>query len=108
MSTTTVSMTEAKNTLADVVNRVAYGGERIILASRGRPKAALISIDDLRALEVLQDVETRKARMSAWLDKARDLRQQILKRREGIPLPDSTQLLHELHQERTDAILGLR
>jgi len=108
MSIKTVSMTEAKNTLADVVNRVAYGGERIILASRGKPKAALISVDDLRTLEALQDVETRKARMAAWLDATRALRRQILKRRDGVPLPDSTELLHDLRQERTDAILGLR
>lgn len=108
MNNATVSMTEAKNALADVVNRVVYGGERIILVSRGKPKAAIISMDDLRTLEALKDLETRRARMTTWLDEARAVRQQILKRREGVPLPDSTELLTELRQERTDAIPGLR
>ena len=49
-----------------LVNRVAYGGERIILTSRGRPKAALVSM-----LEYERLVETDAARseegLEAWL-----------------------------------------
>jgi prevent-host-death family protein len=40
------------------VNRVAFGGERIILTSRGKPKAVLIGIEDLRKLEGLERVES--------------------------------------------------
>ncbi len=109
MGTATVSMTQAKNELADVVNRAAYGGERIILISRGKPKAAIISFEDLQLLEGLQEEkEVHRARMKDWLAEARDLRQEILKRREGVPLPDSVEMLKELREERDEQILGLR
>jgi len=109
MGTATVSMTQAKNELADVVNRAAYGGERIILLSRGKPKAAIISFEDLQLLEGLREgKEAHQARMEDWLAEARDLRQEILKRREGVPLPDSVETLRELREERDEQILGLR
>jgi mRNA-degrading endonuclease RelE of RelBE toxin-antitoxin system len=34
---------------------VAYGKERVIVASRGMPKAAVISVEDLELLEELED-----------------------------------------------------
>jgi prevent-host-death family protein len=52
---TTTSITELKSALSEFLNRAAYGHERIIVASRGRPKAAVISIEDLRRLEELED-----------------------------------------------------
>lgn len=51
----TISVSEMKDTLSVVLNRAAYGHERIVIASRGRPKAAVISIDDLALLEELED-----------------------------------------------------
>ncbi len=45
---------EVKDRLSEYLNRVAYGGERIVILSRGRPKAALISVEDLRRLEELE------------------------------------------------------
>ncbi|MGQ9554246.1 MAG: type II toxin-antitoxin system Phd/YefM family antitoxin [Anaerolineae bacterium] len=47
----TVSVKEAKAALSEYLNRAAYGQERIIISSRGKAKAALISIEDLRRLE---------------------------------------------------------
>jgi len=38
-----------------VVNRVAYGGERIVLERRGKAKAVLISLEDLALLEGIED-----------------------------------------------------
>jgi prevent-host-death family protein len=59
----TVSVSQMKDTLSEVLNRAAYGRERIIIASRGKPKAAVISIDDLELLEELEDALTvREAR----------------------------------------------
>jgi prevent-host-death family protein len=51
MPVSPVSITEAKARLSQLVNRVAYGGERVVLESHGRPKAALVGLDDLQALE---------------------------------------------------------
>ena len=41
--------------LADTLNRVAYGGERIVLERRGQEVAALVSLADLKLLEELED-----------------------------------------------------
>jgi prevent-host-death family protein len=38
------------------LNRAAYGKERIVVTSHDKPKAAVISIEDLRRLEWLEDV----------------------------------------------------
>ena len=40
---------------SETVNRVAYGGERIIVHRRGKDLAALIPIEDLALLERLED-----------------------------------------------------
>ena len=66
-----VSITQAKNSLSDVVNRAAYGGERFLLLSRGKPKAAVVSVEELMLLESLrEDREARKAEQAAWLTQA--------------------------------------
>ncbi len=57
----------------------------------------------LERLEV--ENEARWARIEAWLEEARALRQKILKRREGVPLPDSVEMLRELREERDEQIL---
>ncbi|MDH7486423.1 MAG: type II toxin-antitoxin system Phd/YefM family antitoxin [Anaerolineae bacterium] len=46
-----VSLTEAKKSLGEVVSRAAYGSQRIVLLSRSKPKAALVSLADLEWLE---------------------------------------------------------
>jgi len=51
----TVSVSELKNSLSECLNRAAYGRERIVIASRGKPKAAVIGMEDLLRLEELED-----------------------------------------------------
>ena len=46
-----VSLTQVKAALSEYVNRAAYGNERVIITSRGRPKAVLLSIEELERLE---------------------------------------------------------
>lgn len=46
-----VPVTKARADLADLVNRVAYGGERIALTRHGRTVAAIVSAEDLQRLE---------------------------------------------------------
>ena len=64
-----VSTTEVRESIAEYVNEVAYGKERVILKRHGKEVAALIPIEDLRLLERVEvelgdrlDLEeTRKA-----------------------------------------------
>src|SRR5258706_9906102 len=46
-----ISATLIRDDLANIVNRVAFGGERIILERRGSDVAAIVSMEDLRRLE---------------------------------------------------------
>jgi len=48
---TVLSVREFKDTLSETLNRAAFGRERIVIASRGKPKAAVIGLADLRLLE---------------------------------------------------------
>ncbi len=54
---------EARKMLPDLVARAAYGHERTVIAKRGRPMAALISVDELRLLERL--LEEHRDRVDA-------------------------------------------
>lgn len=47
-----IAASEARDEIAELVNAVAYGGARIILQRHGRDMAALVSIEDLKALGV--------------------------------------------------------
>ncbi|MGP4028108.1 type II toxin-antitoxin system Phd/YefM family antitoxin [Actinomadura sp. 3N407] len=47
-------VTEARKEFADLVNRVAYTGERVALTRRGKIMAALVSAEDLELLESLR------------------------------------------------------
>ena len=58
---TGIAITDARGELADLVNRAAYGGERVVLTRRGRPIAAIISADDLAFFEALEDANDARA-----------------------------------------------
>lgn len=52
---TTMSVAEARNNLAEVVNKVSYGGERIVFTRHGKPAAALVHVEDYEFLQRLEN-----------------------------------------------------
>jgi prevent-host-death family protein len=50
---TRLNVVDLRHSLADVLNRAEYRGERIIVHRRGKDAAAIISIEDLRLFERL-------------------------------------------------------
>ncbi len=73
-----VSIGQVKRDISDLVNRVAYRGERIILTSRGRPKAVLINLEDYANLQRFEiDLPSREV----WLANAQALAERIRQRR---------------------------
>ena len=74
---TQVSIGQVKRDISELVNRVSYAGERIILTSRGKPKAALINIKDY---ERLLKSENRAEEIQKWLTETRALSKKIEKR----------------------------
>lgn len=51
VTTTELPVQVFRHNLADHVERVAFLGERFVVTRNGKPRAALVSIDDLKRLE---------------------------------------------------------
>jgi len=73
-----ISIGQVKRDISELVNRVAYAGDRIILTSRGKPKAALVGMQDY---ERLLRSEGSAADIRKWLAETRALSGRIEKRR---------------------------
>ena len=50
-----IAVIDARKDLADVLNRAAYGKERVVLTRRGKDVAAIVPMDDLKILEAIED-----------------------------------------------------
>ncbi|MBU6530044.1 type II toxin-antitoxin system Phd/YefM family antitoxin [Streptomyces sp. NPDC057245] len=50
-----IPVTQARAELADLINRVVYGGERVVVTRHGKPLVALVSAADLERLEEAQE-----------------------------------------------------
>ncbi|MEU9100538.1 type II toxin-antitoxin system Phd/YefM family antitoxin [Streptomyces sp. NPDC048361] len=46
-----IPVTQARAELAELINRVVYGGERVVVTRHGKPLVALVSAADLEKLE---------------------------------------------------------
>ena len=103
-----VSMITLRQSLDDLVNRAAYGGERIVLVSRGEPRAAIISIDELRRLEQASTEESeQRDQFANALEKADRVRERIRRWQvaHGIEPGDSVEDLRQMREERDDELL---
>jgi prevent-host-death family protein len=64
-----MSMVEVRGNLAEVINRVAYSGERVVLKRHGKGTVAVVSLADLKLLEELEDRADVKAALKARKEK---------------------------------------
>lgn len=100
IATTHVSIGTAKRELSKLGNQVVYGGKRIIVTSRGKPKFAIVNLEELgQRLVDRGEREMRKQQQLAVLEKAQRISVQI-QRETGGDVPDSVEMLHELRHER--------
>ena len=59
----TISTVKAREQLSTVINRAAFGKERIVLTRRGKEVAAVVPIEDVKLLEELEDrIDLEEAR----------------------------------------------
>ena len=79
-----ISTGDARKYLAELVNRVAYGKERVVLTRHGKQVCALVPMEDLSFLERIRDAATRSdvtdaleehagGESVAWTDLKREL-----------------------------------
>jgi prevent-host-death family protein len=58
-----INATDARENLAEVLNRVAYAKDRIRITRRGKQIAAVVPIEDLELIERLEnEIDVREAR----------------------------------------------
>lgn len=50
-----VASSAARTEFADLINRAAYAGERVVVHRRKKPVAAVVPLSDLELLEQLED-----------------------------------------------------
>ena len=75
-----VSIGRVKRDISALVNRVAFGGERVVLTSRGKPKAAIVSMDDYERLSGAGDAVDR---LETWLGASDELAARIASKLSG-------------------------
>ena len=62
MAPTELPVQDFRKNLSDHLDRAAFKGERFVVTRNGKPRAALVSIEDLRRLEELDKVKPAKRR----------------------------------------------
>lgn len=66
---TTMTTVKAREAFSEVLNRSAFGKERIVFTRRGKGVAALIPLEDLALVEAAedrQDAEEIRRRVKEW------------------------------------------
>lgn len=101
--TTRYALTEAKHRFGELVKRSAFGGERFVLESRGKPQAAIVTYEDLRALE---RAEPDWERGKLALERLAQIREEI-RAKSGVQ-PDSSETIRRMRNERDEQLFGLR
>jgi prevent-host-death family protein len=76
---TRISTVEARDQFADVVNRVAYGKERVILTRRGKELVAVVPIEDVRLLEELENRSDLEAARVALAEEGETIPWEVIK-----------------------------
>ncbi len=63
---TRISTVEARDQLSEMINRAAYGKERIVLTRRGKDLVAMVPLDDLNLLEEMEERADLAAVRKSW------------------------------------------
>lgn len=85
MNENRVSIGRVKREISELLNRVAFGGERIVLTSRGKPKAVIVSLADYERIQE-EEAQSQLRRWETWLAENAKLTAKILEERDGRPL----------------------
>lgn len=68
---TRLAASQVRERFSDTVNRVAYTGERVVIERKGKEAVAIVTIEDLKLLEALEDREDLEAIREALKDPRR-------------------------------------
>ena len=94
-----ITIEQAKREFFEIIQRVAAGNERFVLTSRGKAKAALVSVEDYQVLQSLELSD--QTRLRTWMQATQALASEILEKRDGIMVDDGN-ILDESRNELED------
>ncbi len=100
MTTMKVNIREAREKFSEIINRVSYKGERVVLMSRNKPKALIVGLEEA---ELFKDEPMRKARRLIQLDQIRKVRERLYRKRVK---SDSVSELRKLRENRLGNLKG--
>lgn len=69
-----INIRKARQNFSEIINKVTVKGERIILTSRDKPKAAIVSLKEAMAIE---NRSLRKAKRLHQLERIRKMRENL-------------------------------
>lgn len=91
---TEISIGQVKRDISELLNRVAYGNEHIILTSRGKPKAVIISVPDYEGFTEEKDAPNWEIQ----LKEIEAYSAQVKARRKGDPI-DTESIINAVKDE---------
>ena len=60
-----ITTVAARQSFSELINRVAYGKDRVLLTRRSRPLVAVVPIEDIALLEAMEDRDDLNAARAA-------------------------------------------
>jgi len=100
MTTMKINIREARKRFSEIINRVNYKGERVVLMSRNKPKAIIVGLDETG---LFTDDPMRKARRLLQLEQIRKIRERLTHK--GVKV-DSGKDLRKLREDRLEDFTG--
>ena len=64
-SSEAITTVAARQNFSELINRVAYGKDRVLLTRRSRPLAAVVPMEDIALLEEIEDRDDLKTARAA-------------------------------------------
>ena len=95
-----INVREAREKFSEIINRVSYKGERVILMSRNRPKAVIVGLEEA---EFFKDKPMKKARRLLQLEQFKKIRERVAHKRGRM---NSIRELKKLRESRLGEFTG--
>lgn len=96
----TVTATEAKARLGELIRRAIDRGDNIIIESRGKPQVALVPYDEYERLQKLKQRAKREEALAQLRELAREVQAQNLDLSEG----EAASIADELTREAIESL----
>jgi prevent-host-death family protein len=96
----TVTATEAKARLGELMRRAVDTGDAVIVESRGRPQVVLIPYAEYQELQRLKE----SARREAALAQLRELAREVQAQNRGLSEAEAERVADELTREAIDSL----